>query len=109
MAQNEFDSSIDWKVGINFEPDILDAPLLVHLPPQVHHHDHLQPADGQVEGGGKEEVVLRGNFSTAGSPLNPLDLKDLSDMVTLTSLLTLVTLMNFKRHHPRFFYSVSQI
>ena len=69
MGHTKLDScSNDWKLGINFEPDLLAAPLLVHLPPQVHHLDHLQPAVDQVGGGGEEEIVLRGEFSTAGSP-----------------------------------------
>ena len=68
------------EVGVDFEPDFSAASLLVHLPPQVHHPHHLQPADDQVEGGGEEEVVLGGNFSNAGSSTQPEDLKDPFDL-----------------------------
>ena len=72
VGHTEFDScSSDGKVGVNFEPDLLDASLLVHLPPQLHHPHHLQPAGGQVEGGGEEDVAVRGDFSSPGSPTQP--------------------------------------
>ena len=80
LADAEFDCSDVGEVGVNLEPDLFAASLLLHLPPQVHHPHHLQPTDDQVEGGGEEEVVLRGDFPNTGS----------------STLRTLWTLFNFK-------------
>ena len=71
MADAEFDCSDVGEVGVNLEPDLFAASLLLDLPPQVHHPHHLQPAGGQVEGGGEEEVAVRGDFASAGSPTQP--------------------------------------
>ena len=65
LAHNDFDNS-DGEVSVNFESNCVAASPLQDLPPQVHHPGHLQQAVDQVEGGGMEEIAIRGDFACAG-------------------------------------------
>ena len=91
LADAEFGcSDVVGEVDVDLEPDLFVASLLLHLPPQVHHPHHLQPADDQVEGGGEEEFVLRGDFPNTGSSTEDSeDTLDLDD--NRKTLWTLVT------------------
>ena len=104
LADNGFDSSSgsdDGKVGVNLEPDLVAASLLLHLPPQVHHPGHLRPADDQVDGGWEEEVDFRVDLSYTGSTTQTYRIlctfMVLCALVTLMTLCALVTLITFKK------------
>ena len=46
----------DPHLGGHLDSDLSASPGLLHLPPQVHHPDHLRQHVDQAEEGGEEEV-----------------------------------------------------